>query len=490
MSNFKKIFEIRGGDWLKGFSAQGGLSLGGIFQYASGFHPWKLAGYLKPSLASTELTAPADSIKNITSWNASGVGYFYAHTNTKLYQYLVASPYTQTDVTAQITPEHVAGAILFQNKYCYAYGGGGNINIYSNSLPVNLGSETVIASSSNYSSISDAIVRPMCIGADANLYVGDYGASSGGVIRITTALANTAQLAAFAIDAGFTVRDMVDDGKYLVIIADNNNPKTTSRVVGNYQCKVYFWDMGKPTADVIWDIKDSYLIGAKFFDNKTYIWGYNGVYVTNVVTQPKQIWDFNENVSAPGLTPIMKRPLNPYQISVGPNDIFWADGAATGQLIYALRGPVFFSPYQTHQSVYAHTAISAISDMVVAAVDAPKLYINNVGTTMGNATVETTVEALPQPYTYGYIKVVLQSPLSAGQSVTLNAYNSNGTVILNTSTKSFSADGAKKSLIFTAKPVTGGVVQFDDIYVLVNPVGAIIERMTVYGTPLDDLTQS
>lgn len=483
----KKILELKGTDFLKGYSTQAGLMSNGIFQAAVNFNPFELMGYLQPSLVPAELTAPAESIKCLTSWNSGGVGYLYAHGTSKLYQYLIASPYTQSDETAQVSHAYpVEGAIIWKNSYIYCIGSSGHgSHIYANTLPVVLGSEVLIWA--GYSNTDNIDIKYMCLGADGNLYVGDAAqptsGTAGGVIKLTSVTGTSGNVTAgFSIDYGFTVRSLINDGRYLVILADNNSILATSRVVGDYQCRVYFWDMVKGEADMIWDIQDSYLIGGGFKDNKIYVFGYNGIYVCNIITAPKMVWDFRGNST------ITKRPTNPYQITVGSNDIFWADGGTIGQNIYALRGTTFFAPYQTHSSTYAHTAIMKSGENLFAAVDAPKIYIHNTGTTRGSLSAWTANEALPQPYSYVYTKVTLKTPLSSGQSVVVTILNSNGDLIANSVTRSYSTDGAKKFLTFGPNPTSASVPQFEDVSILISSSGAV-ERVTVYGTPSDDFLQ-
>jgi hypothetical protein len=188
-----------------------------------------------------------------------------------------------------------------------------------------------------------------------------------------------------------------------------------------------------------------------------------------------------------------QRPLSPYQITTASQDIYWVNGAGMGNKVFALRpsssGTIFYSPYLTAASSYTNSAISKIGDSVIVSVSAPKIYMHNVGAA-STASVQTAIETLPQPYTYGFTKVALKSPLSSGQEVILSVFNANGTGIASSS-KTYAINGAVKYLTFEPSPFSGSVLNFEDIYIqLTSVAGAVIERVTVYGTPLDDLTQS
>lgn len=481
----QKIFEIKGLDWMKGLSVQTGMALGGLFQALSGFDPFDKIGFLQPALLPTELTAPSTNpVKIITSWTDGTTQYIYAHSESKLYQYLRNSPYTQTDVTAQIDitdptgTYNVAGAIVWKSKYIYAQA----TDLRSNSLPVAGGSDVQILNGSGSQNLN---VRKLCIGADQNLYVGDFAR----VNQCTSATGtggNTA--AAFAIDNGHTVRDLVNDGRFLVICADNNTIATTSRLVGNYSCRAYFWDMNKTTADVIWDFPgESYLIGCAVLGNTIIVFGYNGIYVCNAVTPPKMILSFLNNST------VSKRPSTPYQITSSPTSVYWGDGSANGQGIYAyghLPGSnlnIFYSPYTTHSSTYAHTALAYSAGLLFAAVDSPKFYVHNIGSTRGNATAQIAPIQLPQPFKFGYAKVVLRDKLSFGQAVAFSAATAGGIIISDTTTKSYGATNPRKSLKFDITPGTSSTPVFEDLSFTINPqAGATVEKVTIYGTPQDD----
>lgn len=478
-----KILELSGDDFLKGLSTQPTLARNGIFRSAPGFDPFEVEGYLLPSLQATELTAPVtDPIKVITNWNSGGTEYIYAHSNSKLYQYLRNSPYTQTDVSAQIdlsaTAYGVTGAIIWKGRYIYAQ----DTDLRSNTLPVAIGNDVQILSGSNSTELD---VRPMCIGSDKNLYIGDYGS----VAKCTNATGTSGNaLDELIIDYNYTVRAIVNDGVYLIIFADNNQVTSTARKQGNYSCKVYFWDIGsvdKTSQDFSWVIPGaSYIIGAEIVNGIIKVFTPEGIYMCNSGTPPRLIWRFSGNST------ITKRPMTPYQITNDGETVYWGDGETNGQNVYANTGSTFYTPYITHGSSAKHTALNYSAGVLFAATDSPKFYIHNVGTTRGNATAQTANIVLNNPFSLSFIKIVLKERLSSGQSVAVSLFDSEGTVISDTDTKSHSTIGAKKSLKFERTAVSGSIQHFEDFYLQINPQGgAAIERITVYGVPSSDDSQ-
>lgn len=478
----QKILELKGEDWSKTLSVQTGLALGGLFQSYTGADPFERVGFLQPSLSATELTTPStDAVKVITPLNISSTSVVLAHSNSKLYKYLTTSPYTQTDLTASINVSaNVAGALYWKGKYVYAQP--------TSLRSWDLSSTDVEILSGSYSSSLD--VRHLCIGADKNLYTTDYGSISKCVINTGT---SGNALDSFLIDSNHTGRSQINDGRFLVIFADDNTVATSTRTVGTFSCRAYFWDMVKSTADVIWDFPgESYLIGAGILDGTILVFGYNGIWVCNAFTQPKMIASFLGNSTLVG-----RRPTTPYQIVSTPNAVYWADGSANGQFIYAyghIPGSsknYFYTPYQTHSSSYAHTSLASTAGTLFTGVDAPKLYAHNVGSTRGNATVQTAPVSLGQPFRYGYGKVVLREPLTTGQGIDLRAYTASGTVISGTNSKTYSSVGAKKTFTFPLKAESGSTSVMEDISILINPqAGAAVERVAIYAEPVQDANQT
>src|SRR5690348_10169840 len=134
MADPQKIFEAKGQDWLKGKSAQYNLPVGGLFRQYKGIDPFEQSGMALPSLTGTTVT-PTNAIQFLQSWNDGTTAYVYGQSNTKLYRYLKDSPYTETDVTSQITVgTTVVGSAVWKGRYIYAIRSGSNPAIRSNTL--------------------------------------------------------------------------------------------------------------------------------------------------------------------------------------------------------------------------------------------------------------------------------------------------------------------------------------------------------------------
>jgi len=487
-----KIIEIKGTDFLKGKSAQPNLPIGGLFQSYFSFDPFEQSGVMRPSLSGTPfvpmLSGSPAAVKFLSSWTNGTTNYVYGALDGHLLRILKDSPYTVTDVTSEITPRTtIRGAIIWNGKYVYAPDGGATSDLRINALPVAAGSDVQI-----FASWNDVLEsRPMVIGADGNLYAGGNPC-----IYVITSSTGTAGNFKIDIDANFTVRDLINDGRYLVILADNNTQQLSKLKLGDYRARIYFWDMVKTQSsgtkilpDVVYDlVGENYLIGGKFIDNGIYFFGYNGIYVCNSATSPKMIRPFT------GTYALTKgKPFNSYQISASKGSLYWVQGSSDATIqgrIYAYGNPItgqpkiFYEPYPSVSSFDVYSLIS-IGEQLWTADAQPGILIHNSGT-RGWAEIKTTVQTMNRPHRYDYTKVVLTAPLVATQSVQVQIFNGNGTS-LSDETINFSAAGSKQTLIFRRVPGTNSPDKFEEIYtdVIANN-GAAIQRVSVYATPLED----
>jgi len=484
-----KIIELKGEDFSKGISAQGNIPIGGIFQQFKGIDPFYNQGLAVPSLVPAEIT-PSSAPRFLVNFNTGGTEYLYWLSSTEVKQVLRESPYTQVDKTTSVTlsSSSIIGAIIWKGKLIYAVK---NNDLRSNTLPIAIGTDVQIKGSFNYSS-STYDCMPLCVGGDGNLYHGDQSR----VGQITSATGTSGNSNFFNVDDGFYVRDLINNGRYLVILADDNLGNLADRKVGNYRCRVYFWDMIKTTADVIFDVDDSYLIAGEQLDGNIYFFGYNGLYVCNEMTSPKMVRPF---VSYNGLS--RAKPYSPYHLVRSKGSLFWVDGSNNvlyNGSVYAYGNPtngltkIFYQPHLNSNAgqTNAQNVLAVVGEQLWTADASPKIYVQNTGSTRGVGTITTLDKVLPQPYRYELTKVVLDQPLSTGQSVTLSATGANGSKTISAQeTKSYDAANPRQILIFKISPTALTENKFEDMRVGITTTGATIQRISVYGTPLDDITE-
>jgi hypothetical protein len=472
-----KLLEIKGVDWMKGISLQSTLQVGGIFKTASYFDPFSAMGMMQPTISPTAVSSIVGTAKFITPVVVSGVTYLYCHGDSYLERVIDGSPYTRADVTAQITAGTVKGATIWKGKYIYNLAS----ETRANAVPVASGSDIQILNGTNN---TNAPYRPFCVGADGNLYFGDYGA----VGRITSATGTSGNsLSGVSLEDYFQVRDLINDGRYLVILADNNGGNGAGSVVnGRFRCQVLFWDMVKGTFDQIWEFEDAYLIGGKILDGVIYVYGNDNLYACNIATYPKVLYNFRTGNGISSNATITSKPASPAAITKGRGSIYWGDSA--GQKVYAYGSlipghpKIFYQPYTASQGNI--TALSFNGTTLYTATDTPALY-HNAGTTRNSSVISISNITLPEPCSFSFVKVVLQTKMVSGDSLTfqLNSANDNG-AISNPQTYTYSSSNPKQTFIFDRTAGSANDVEyFEEISSFTLTSNATVERIEIWGVP-------
>lgn len=483
-----KIFELSGDKWREGMSLQSASVAGGLFSSTSNFDPFEITGMMQSSLASVK-ASDLDLTYTptiLTPFSTSGSPKVFVHSPTKLYQVLDGSPYTTTDKTASVVITNgVRGAIIWKNRYIYA------LDNQTRSVALDLTGDVQILSGS----YSDGVYQPFCVGADKNLYKANYGCVDKYILSTGTS-GNT--LSAVALEDGMYVRHMVNDGRYLVILADNN-PTGDYNIVangtvppvpiaGNYRCQILYWDMVKSSFDQIFEFNDSFIVGGAYLDGGIYVFTGNGIYVTNIATPPKQIFSFKTGST------ITEKPQTPWQITVQKNSIYWcgqSNGSiyAYGSLFPGMK-KVFYQPFN---SLYTPSAITNNGTNFYIGTSGTDnfLRVTGTGTTRNTGSISTATVSLPQDYKFSFIKVNMKVPLASGDSIDayMNTQGGNA-VVSGSNVKNYATLGAKQTILFDRQYAGSGldVETFNDFSLAVSSAKAI-KSVEVWATPQENYGQ-
>lgn len=485
MAQPTKIFELKGQDWMKGLSIQSDFAIGGLFASAQ-YNPFLKLGYM-PTVPVNTLIDDTTITSNVTamaSTNSGPDGYILAINDsaiakTKSFYRIKVSDGSVIDYSDQIDqnasiPITHNGVTYYKGRVIYEQGG----SLRSNTLTPTTVNDTNILTSALTGGTDTPIV--FARGSDGVMYfTANQGHSIGKILSTTATTGNTASAFTFT-DTSLTPKDICNDGVYTIFIADNNPYKTNE---SNASCRIFFWDTIKTKADIIYDIPDSYVISAKYVDGKVLILGASGIWACNSATAPKLIFPLST----------LKLPTDANRVTVQENILYWASSGTLGKVYgygSTVGKPILFQPFSLSSSDNLANTLVAAGDYFFGSVDAgtntPKVYSHyTLGTGIGASIITTPVQ-LNQTYSFSYAKVVLKSPLTAGQSITMGIYNGDGQVIMDTSNKTFAADGAKQTFLFNIKPIAGSVRNFEELYFLVSSTGAIVQRVSIYGVPLPD----
>lgn len=479
-----KILELSGQDWMKGNSLQDTFPIGGIFQSSSyNFDPFETMGYLQPALASVQLDSAINKIPHSTvGVQASGVGYVFLLADRTAGGANNLFRVKTSDLTVaaySLTGGNVAGARTFTGLGFF----NGEVvfidpsNAFVYTVSISGAGENARGGLSGTGATT--VPAKFHTAPDKNLYF-TKGSSDGQIAKMDSGY--TVTDAAFVGDPDLTPKDITDDGTYLIIIMDEN-PSQVSNI--NTKCKVYYWDMDKANADLVQTIPDSYLISARFVDGRLLVMGASGLWQCGIGTNPRLILPLTAS----------QLPISSQAVSVSGNIMKWVAGTSGREYAYGAKigKPIWYSPFQSNQSSFNQTTLVCAGPYDVVGVDdgagGGKAYISNTGSTRTSATVVTAPSILPQPFKFNYAKVVLKSKLTTGQAVDLVLQNSEGIEIKASDTKSYSASNPVRTLIFLPKKSATQVQDFEDIVCQINPqLGAVVQRVVIYGTPQADYT--
>ena len=478
----EKILEIRGEDWFKGLSYQSGLPYGGIFQSATNFDPFGAVGRMKPTTTPVQDTGTpvASNIRYMASGQESGTNYIYSWADTggtpSLWRTnLNTGATTDQSSTITATSSSARGLIVYGGYLIYAR----ETEIKSVILP-GLGTNEQILTTG----VTTGLEHVFTIGADLNIYFTN-GNSIGKLIngtgfRNAGIASNSATY--FSLEAGMTIRHLVNDGRYLVIIADNAGASTAG---GKVNCMIGFWDYTSTTLTQRFDFQETGLVGGVFMDGAIYVFGKNYLYVTNISTFPKSIFSFTTGST------ITTAPTSPAQISQQGNSILWASGTGIygyGSLISGSK-KIFYNPYTFPASVTAFMSMILAGGLFVyGGTTGSKLY-NTLSGSTAIASIVTSQVPLPQPFRFDWAKIVTRLPLSSGESITFSVNSQAGVgAITGDSTFSYANQSEKQTYIFG--PSGGGSAKkyFEEFYMTLLS-NTSIERIELWGTRLDSKQQ-
>lgn len=473
-----KIFEIKTSDWEKALSVETENFVGGIFKVFTNCDPFYRNGNFQPTLAPVEIGSGTISsslqIRAIMPYYSSGNSKFYALANDyKLYDINPATP-TVTDVSAQIFSGTGSAHVLaqFKGRLIYIV----DDKVRSNIIPVSSGSDVSILTGLTGGSYT------FTRGADGYGYIGN-GNNVAKIVSESTTTNNTTTVAV-SLETGYVVRKLVNDGRYLVWIADNNTGAKGS-------CVVAFWDMAKSVFDQIYEFQDYGIAGAELISGAIKIITKSGIYVCNFSTPPRMVFPFGGTVTSSDI------PYNSYAgcTTVYKNNILsWVN--TTGKIFgYGtnINGKAD-KLFQLNKIASASAVDSMGTDntyIVVGAVvsGSVKMYLIGSGSTYNTSVANVAGFALPQPYTFAYAKVVLRSPMSSGNSVSIKLLSGGSTKTIKASeTRTYSTDPNEQNLIFYHTSAGDGsdVQRFIEITDIELTSNVAIKTLEIHGDPTDE----
>lgn len=483
----KKIFELNKNIWGSGIALQPSAQRGGLFYQASNFDPFEVLDIMQPSRAPVRYgnATVTKQINYFANFTQSNLPYLYGFaglgTTTALYE-IKGTDGTVTDVSAQIaTTASARGCVIWYDNvsatrgFIYAT----DTTVRANSVPVALANDLEILTGLTS---AEHKFEP---GADGNLYF--TNGNKVGKITSTTGTAGNI-LDAFTFPAGYTIRDIANDGRYLVIIADN---QTGTDQLGTYNCIIGYWDYASEQLTQRYNLQLNSVVAVQIMNGNAHVFSKEGIYICNVSAYPQILFPLNGTSSL-----VNSFPTKSSQVIKRGNDvILWGDGNSSKVYGYGSLGlgdkHIMFHPASVGAGNITALGVQGLSNTVTPifiASSTPALYIQGISSTRDTASLITTSIVLPQPFKLSYIRVVAREVLSSGQTMTLSMSSQNYSKLASSSqTFSFTADGAKQSKYFL--PITDTIQMFND-FALSFTSNFAIQSIEVWGEPLEGPNQS
>jgi hypothetical protein len=479
----EKILEIRGEDWMKGLSYNTTLPYGGLFQSATNFDPFRGTGIMIPSFTPLRVgdAQVTKVIQYQTTVEISGSRFLFSWAGNDssvapaLYKTLILNGVT-TDESSSITATNSSARGLATTGGFLVYARDTEIRSCLLDLSTNVQILTTDVTSAEH---------PFTTGWDGNLYFpnGNYV----GKINVTTGLAATTgnDARAFALEANMTVRHLVNDGRYLVIMADTGVATPNSQTTNN--CMVGFWDLTSGSLAQRFDFFDGGLVGGAFMDGAIYVLGVQFMYVTNVGMFPKAIQNFSNTRSSLYLGSANRAST----IFKQGNSIYWGSSSsifAYGSLVAGAK-KVFYNPYVFNATVSSFIFAGALP---CGATTGSQLFeIGIAPATNATVSILTANIPLPMPYKFDWAKITSRLTLASGDTMSFTlGSQSNTSVVTGTSTFSFAADGAKQTKIFKTSGNSTSLSSFFEELVMTITSNFSIEKIEVWGTKGDPQRQN
>lgn len=467
-----------------GLAFQRTSQLGGLFYSATNFDPFENLGIWQPALASVNYNSVAitKQIQYFANYTTGNIAYTYAFAGsgatTALYS-IKSTDGVITDESAQITTTASARGMAVWSDTASATRSlvyATDTTLRANAIPVASASDIEILTGLN------SAEHVMCKGADGNLYVTNKNL----LARVTSTTGTSGNSAnVFAFDQNLIIRDIANDGRYLVIIADDN----AGSGLGTYNCMIAFWDYTSGSLTQRYDFKANGIISVKIMDGNAYVFSRSGLHVCNVSSFPRMVFPLSGNSSLTGIYPPSSRAV----AMRGADVILWASGAQVygyGSLGVGDK-KIMFNPVTgsgTIVSLATQEKTSSIMNVLMGN-STPALHIQGISSTKSTSAITTSTFTLPQPYKLDYIKIIARDKLASGESISVQINSIDGSGLpSNQQTFSYATHGAKQSKIFY--PFEAQQQVFHEFYLVLESVKCDIQSIEIWGSPVSNQDQS
>lgn len=473
----KKLFSIEYGQWEKALSSETGDFVDGIFRQFTNCDPFETQGVFAPTNAYNELgsgvISPSKTIRKILPVYTAEANQFYCLADDyKMYRIDSLPPVV--DVSSQIGSGTAVAIDMVKWKGGLAYAMSSEVRF--NAIPVASGSDVQILSANPTSNL--------CIAADRNLYVG-IGNNVGKITNSAGTTSNTSSVAA-SLESGNITKKLIADGRYLLWIADNSDSS------GKNLITLAWWNLASSSFDDIQEFEGGSFRGAERVGRVIRLITENGLWEAVLGGgKPDCIVPFGGTIATSDI-PVASF----FHGSTGVHKesrMFWGTYQSGGNIICYGNKKSNKPPRLFQMGTSPDTAISAIASNNSIFIFATsgnisggtrKLYSLRGSATANTAVANVAGFSLKKPYTFHHARVVLRSPISSGNSVSLQILTSNSTkTVLASTTKTNSTDSGERNLIFKNFAAGDGsdVRVFEDLSDVKLSTNVAVHSLEVWG---------
>ncbi len=458
-SKIYKILEITADQFMKmGLGAGKYTTAAGLFYLATGIDPFLIPGTLRGGYIPVQMGSGTvtDTIKYFLDGEVSGVaGYIFAYgSDGNLYR---ITPGSTTVALLQATAASVGnGFEIYKGAIYYSRNG-------------YLGKMTDIASTpptydDDFGTFTNSIdEHPLHVFA-GKLYCGD-----GDHIDYTNGTTVTGWGEnVLDIPPGLTIVDIDDDGYYLVIGAVQKSTQGGVKTASH----IFFWDGISLDWNVEYVIQEGYLTGISNIGGRKMV-AFTGMMHSFTISSSPEV--FVE--TSGGYGPFSSSDFSPFAGSIQ----YW-----NGHLAWANNGKILAYGkvmFNTPKIIAVPFSLASINSFfyskigsIYASTTDDKLYRISSGNV--DATIETGLIDLKNPYLISRIKLFTVDTLSSGPTITVILCNED--MVETTFSKTLS--GAYRSFWGDGAEITAQLLRV--IITLTN--GAVFRKVEVYGRPLSN----
>ena len=452
-SKIYKILEITADQFMRmGLGAGKYTTAASLFYLATGIDPFFIPGTLRGGYNPSQIGAAtvADTIKYFLDGEVSGVaGYIFGYGNAgKLYR---ITPGTDAIELLQTTVASVGnGFEIYKGAIYYSR------NEY-------LGKMTNIASTpptfnDTFGTFTHSIAQHPLHTFAGKLYCGD-----GDHLDMNDGTTHSNNV--LDIPSDLTIIDIDDDGYYLVIgavkLSTQGGVKTASHI--------FFWDGISLSWNIEYVIQEGQLTGISNIGGRKMVAFAGMMYSFTVSSSPEVFVE-----TSPAYGPFSSSDFSPFAGSIQ----YWV-----GRLIWANNdkilayGKVLFNTPKIIVVPFSLANILSIfysaTGGIYASTTDDKLY--KIASGNINATIETGLIDLKNPYLISRIKLFTVDTLSGGPTITISLCNED---MSETFTKTLS--GAYRSFWGDGAEITAQLLRV----IITLTSGAVFRKVEIYGRPL------